>query len=296
MDNLALDDIVLFAAVAEAGSFVAAARRLRQPKSTVSRRLQVLEQQLGLRLIERSTRRMQLTEPGQVFLERVRPALQTLREAAGEARGRQREPSGTLRLSVGLGLVTSAFSRLLADYMGRYPRVTLVLDVSDDRLDIGAGGFDLAIRAGALEDSALVQRKLGEARTVLVAAPSCLAGQLPIQAPDDLLRLRPLLQPRESVWTLSASGLRQELALNGPLLVGNLLMLAQAARDGLGVARLPRLLCQADLDAGRLVALLPSWEPDGHAIHALLPGRTPSSAVRALLTLLEEHAPHLFPA
>ncbi len=294
-DNLDLDDIALFAAVAEAGSFVAAARRLRQPKSTVSRRLQVLEQHLGLRLIERTTRRLQLTEAGRAFLERVRPALRALAEATVEARSSQREPTGRVRLASGVGLATHAFSRLLADYLARYPQVTLELDLSDRKVDIVAEGFDLAIRTGPLEDSALVQKKLGYARTVLVAAPSYLELHGPVDRPTDLARHAGLLRSQQEAWVLTGPGGQVELQLTAQLRVGNILMLAQAARDGVGIARLPRFLCREDLALGRLLSVLPEWEPEGYPVHALLPSRQPSSAVRALVDMLEEHAGRLFP-
>jgi len=294
-DDPDLDDIALFAVVAQSGSFVAAAARLRQPKSTVSRRLQILEQRLGLRLIERTTRRLKLTEAGAAFLRRVQPALATLGEAASEARDSQREPGGLVRLAIGVGLVSQAFSRVLADYLARFPRVTLELDLSDRKVDIVAEGFDVAVRAGPLEDSTLVQRKLGQARTLLVAAPSFLARHPAITAPRDLEGLAGLTQPGQLVWTLHGAPGTVDLTVQGPLRTNNVQMLAQAARDGLGIARLPRFLCRDDLAAGRLAALLPDWEPAGYDIHVLLPSRRPSSAVRALVEHLEEHAGHLFP-
>jgi DNA-binding transcriptional LysR family regulator len=295
LDNLHLDDIALFAAVAEAGSFVAAAKRLRQPKSTVSRRLQVLELGLGLRLIERTTRRLKLTEAGAAFFERVQPALQALAEAASDARGSQREPTGLVRMATAVGLATPGFTRVLADYLARHPRVSLELELSDRRVDIVAEGFDLALRAGPLEDSAFLQRKLGFARTVLVAAPALLARHSAPRTPADLRRLPALAPPRQGAWALTRGGERVELPAQGPLRVDNLLMLLQAARHGIGVARLPRFLCREDLAAGRLLALLPDWETAGYEVHVLLPSRQPTSAVRALVTHLEERAADLFP-
>lgn len=294
-DNPALDDIALFATLAEAGSFVGAAQRLRQPKSTVSRRLRVLGERLGQRLIERTTRRMRLTEAGRAFLDRVRPALQVLAEAAGEARERQREPAGLLRVAADLGLATPTFSAALALYLRRWPRVTLELAFSDRPPGPVAEGFDLSLRLGPLEDSALVQRKLGEAATCLVAAPRYLAGAPPLRQPEDLAAAQALLPPRETAWTLSGAGGRRTIAVRGPLRANNLTLLAQAARDGLGIARLPRFLCRADLLGGALVAVLPDWTPASDPIHALLPSRQPGAAARALLTLLEEEGRRLFP-
>lgn len=295
LDNIALDDVSLFVSVAEAGSFIGAARRLRQPKSTVSRRLKVLEERLGLRLIERTTRRLQLTDAGRAFLERVRPALRTLADAAEEARGSQREPAGRIRLATGAGMATRAFSHLLAEYLRRYPRVTLELELDDRKIDIVAEGVDLAIRSGPLEDSALVQKRLGFARSLLVASPDYLALHGPIETPQDLSRTRSLMQTRLQGWRLSGPGGQIEVQVPPLLVTNNVLMLAQAARDGIGVARLPRFLCREDLAQGRLIGLLPEWEPAGHPVHVLLPSRQPSSAVRALVDLLVEHGGRLFP-
>ena len=297
MDNLALDDLSLFSAVAEAGSIVGAARRLRQPKSTVSRRLQVLEERLGVRLFERTTRRLALTDTGQALYERARPALQMLTEAAAEAAGSQREPRGRVRLTTGAGMATHLFAGVLTEFVQLYPKVTLELDLTDRQVDIVAEGFDLAIRAGALQDSSLVQRKLGFSRNVLVAAPAFLATHPAIGRPQDLAAIPALLQPGQEIWRLERGEDRIDLECDGPVRVNNIWVLRHLAREGMGVARLPLFVCREDLAAGTLATVLPGWEPAGHPIHVLLPSRRyPSPAVRALLALIEKHQASLFAA
>jgi len=295
MDNLQLDDIALFAAVADAGSFIAAARRLNQPKSTVSRRLQVLEARLGVRLIERTTRRLTLTAAGRGFLERVGQPLVALRDAADEAKGRQQEPQGHIRMSTGVGMATHVFANVLAEFLATYPKVVLELDLTDSRVDIVAQGFDLAIRAGEMQDSSLVQRKLGFSRTVMVCTPDFLLRHGPIERPEALSRVPGALQPWRETWELTGPDGRIEVPMRGPVRVNNIIMLAQAAKAGLGVALLPTFICHRDLKAGSLVRLLPEWEPKGYPVYAVLPSRRhPSTAVRALLDLLDRHMPTFF--
>jgi len=295
MDNLALNDLALFTAVADAGSIVGAARRLRQPKSTVSRRLQVLEERLGVRLVERTTRRLALTDTGQALYERARPALQMLSEAAAEAAGSQREPRGRVRLTTGAGMATHVFSQVLAEYVQLYPKVILELDLTDRQVDIVAEGFDLAIRAGELQDSSLVQRKLGLSRNVLVASPGFLASQPRLSHPKDLVELPVLLQPGQETWLLERGEEQLTLEMSGPIHVNNIWVLRHLARSGLGVARLPYFLCREDLAAGALASVLPGWEPAAYPVHVLLPSRRyPSPAVRALLALIDRHQHALF--
>ncbi|HKY96009.1 MAG TPA: LysR family transcriptional regulator [Kiloniellales bacterium] len=295
MDNLPLDDLSLFSAVAEAGSIVGAARRLRQPKSTVSRRLQVLEERLGVRLIERTTRRLALTDTGQALYERARPALQMLSEAAAEAAGSQREPRGRVRLTTGAGMATHVFAGVLAEYAQLYPKVTLELDLTDRQVDIVAEGFDLAIRAGELQDSSLVQRKLGVSRNVLVASPAFLGRYGAIETPQALAEAPALLQPGQETWRLERGEERLALELSGPVHVNNIWVLLHLARAGLGIARIPYFLCRDDLASGALQAVLPQWEPAGYPVHVLLPSRRyPSPAVRALLALIEKRQASLF--
>jgi len=295
MDNLALDDLALFSAVAEAGSIVGAARRLRQPKSTVSRRLSVLEERLGVRLIERTTRRLSLTDTGHALYERARPALETLAEATAEAAGSQREPRGRVRLTAGAGLASPFFAAVLAEYIQLYPKVTLELDLTDRQVDIVAEGFDLAIRAGELQDSSLVQRKLGHARNVLAATPAFLREAPPLLAPQDLAGVPGLMQPGQETWRLERDEQQVDVEMDGPFRVNNVWMLMNLARAGLGVARIPHFLCREDLAKGVLMRVLPDWEPAGYPMHALLPSRRfPSPAVRALVALLEQHQSSLF--
>lgn len=295
MDNLPLDDLALFSAVAEAGSIVGASRRLRQPKSTVSRRLQVLEERLGVRLIERTTRRLALTDTGQALYERARPALLLLSEAAAEAAGSQREPRGRVRLTTGAGMATHVFAGVLAEFVQLYPKVTLELDLTDRQVDIVAESFDIAIRAGELQDSSLVQRKLGTSRNVLVASPAFLARHGAIETPQALAEAPCLLQPSQDIWRLERGEERVELELDGPIRVNNIWVLRHLAREGLGIARLPHFLCREDLASGALAALLPAWETAGYPVHVLLPSRRyPSPAVRALLTVIEQHQAALF--
>jgi DNA-binding transcriptional LysR family regulator len=192
-------------------------------------------------------------------------------------------------------MATYVFSAVLVEYVRLYPKVTLELDLTDRQVDIVAEGFDLAIRAGALQDSSLVQRKIGVSRNVIVAAPGFLAQHGPIDEPQALVEAPTLLQPGQEVWRLERGEERVELELGGPIRVNNIWVLRHLACAGVGIARIPHFLCRADLAAGDLVAVLPEWEPAGYPVHVLLPSRRyPSPAVRALLALLDRHLNTLF--
>jgi DNA-binding transcriptional LysR family regulator len=218
-----------------------------------------------------------------------------LSEAAAEAAGSQREPRGRVRLTTGAGMATHVFSQVLAEYVRLYPTVTLELHLTDRQVDIVAEGFDLAIRAGELQDSSLVQRKLGVSRNVLVAAPAFLALHPTLSRPEDLVELPILLQPGQEVWLLKCGEELQTLQVSGPIRVNNIWVLRHLALSGLGIARIPDFLCRDDLAAGTLASVLPEWEPAAYPVHVLLPSRRyPSPAVRALLALIDRHQPVLF--
>jgi DNA-binding transcriptional LysR family regulator len=192
-------------------------------------------------------------------------------------------------------MATHVFSEVLAEYVRLYPKVTLELDLTDRQVDIVAEGFDLAIRAGELQDSSLVQRKLGMSRNVLVAAPAFLARHARLSRPEELTELPLLLQPGQESWQLERGEERLMLDMSGPIRANNIWVLRHLALCGMGVARIPYFVCRNDLDEGTLGIVLPEWEPAAYPVHILLPSRRyPSPAVRALLAVIDRHQPALF--
>ncbi|MDP4299380.1 LysR family transcriptional regulator [Leptothrix discophora] len=274
------DDLLLFARVVEAGSLSAAALRLDWPKSTVSRRLSGLEQRLGERLLQRSTRRLSLTEFGQGVLEHARQVAVEVEAAQALAAHRQVVPSGRLRVSMAGDLATFLMADLVADFLVRHPLITLELDLSPRRVDLIAENIDVAIRAGELPaDSSLAARRLVDFTGALYAAPSWVDRREPVVDPDQLPLLDGLVLSRDGAdprpWKLSETATartwtgrpRVHAAANSPHLLG------QLATAGLGITALPDLYAAEAVADGRLVRVLPGWQTELATVWAVFPER-----------------------
>lgn len=288
MDSLNPDDLVLFARVAEQGSFTAAAQRLGLPKSTLSRRLSALEAQLGERLMLRTTRRLALTEFGQAVLEHAQQVAADTAAAWALAQHRQQAPSGRLRVSMPADLAGLALADTLAEFAQRHPQVELELDLSPRRVDLIAENFDLALRMGDLPDDAhLAARKLAEFSSQLYAAPAWLAAHAPLAHPQDLLRPAPEAVRCLMVGTPGRTLRPWSLAQHGPggamevwqgqpahpVMANSPGLLLSLAEAGLGVALAPRQFAHGAVLAGRLLNLLPGWQTAPVAAWAVFPGR-----------------------
>lgn len=297
-DSRDLNDLALFAWVVEAGGFAAAGRRHGIPKSRLSRRIRALEERLGVRLLQRSTRRFSVTAIGQVFYQHCKAVLLEV-DAAHEAvdLGRS-EPCGVVRLSCPVTLLHCAVSDLLNRFMARYPQVSIELEADNRRVDVIGDGVDLALRVRfpPLEDSDLVMRQLGHAHQVLVAGPQLLAEAAQPSVPAEVGRLPSLATRTMSghhQWSLHAADGRQELVPHRPRLVtDDMQSLAQAAIEGLGVVMLPLLMVREHLAAGRLLRVLPDWEGPVGLVHAVFASRR---GMLPAVRLLVEHLASLYP-
>jgi DNA-binding transcriptional LysR family regulator len=297
---LDLNDFRYFVRVVECGGITAASRNLNVPKSTVSHRLQQLEVSLGVRLINRTSRSLSMTDAGGVFYRHALATLEQADLAESAVRERLVEPSGTVRFTTAVATSLFAIRPILADFIRRYPKVNLIQHTSDDQVDIVGGSYDLALRAhsGPLSDSTLVQRKLAPAPWFLFAAPSYLDGRGMPLAPSDLaghdtlIMLRP---GRPAAWQLKHPT-RGEVAVSvEPRLAANdMMVLKQAAQDGLGIVALPGYVCRDDVRSGALKRLLPDWLADEASITAVIPfrhGLLPS--VRAFVDFLIAEVPKI---
>lgn len=290
-----LNDLYYFARVVEHGGFAAAARALGEPKSKLSRRIALLEERLGVRLIQRSTRHFSVTEVGQTYYAHVR-AMLVEAEAANEAIEMTRsQPRGLVRLSCPTMLLDFRVGPMLADFMAGCPEVQVQLEATNRRVDVIAEGFDLAIRVRPppLEDSELVLKVLGQRNQGLVAAPALLERFGVPQGPIDLQPFPSLAlgQPQgEHAWRLLGPGGAQADIRHTPRFVSRgMLALRQAACAGVGVVQLPLMLVEPSVQQGQLARVLPEWAPPAEIIHAVYPSRRgllPS--VRALLDHLEQ--------
>lgn len=288
-----LNDVLAFTHVADMGSFTAAATRLGWPKSSVSHRVARLERTLGARLLERSTRRLRLTEVGARYHEHARRVLQELELASATVARFRAEPQGWLRISASVVLGQALLPPLVAEFGARYPAVQLFVDLTNRRVDLLEEGFDLAIRAGVLPDSSLVARTLGRAAARLYAAPAYLGRHGNPQAPDDL-GSHALIDTAPAAptdrWTLTHDDGRESTVQARFRLVGNdPALLCEVAARGEGIVSLPDFVAAPALTARRLVPVLAAWATRRVDVHAVFPShKCLSPALRAFVDLAVE--------
>mgnify|MGYP006146448585 CR=1 FL=1 len=290
-----LNDLYYFAQVVEHGGFSPAGRALNMPKSKLSRRIALLEERLGVRLLQRSTRHFSVTETGQEYYRHC-VAMLVEAEAAREVIERNRsEPQGIVRMSCPTALLRYRISDLLSRFMVEYPRVQIQLEATNRRVDLISEGLDLALRVRfpPLENSDLVMRVLVESPQRLVASPDLINNlELPLN-PADLSGL-PSLDwgpPRDHAWCLDGpNGANAQVTHRPRFITDDMTALRQAALRGVGVVQLPHMVVDQDLLQGHLIDILPNWVPRSGIVHAVFPSRRgliPS--VRSLIDYLAEH-------
>ena len=289
MDHLR--DLALFVAVAEARNFTRAAEVLDQPVSTVSRRLAELEASLGLRLLNRTTRKVELTEAGTLYLARAHSILAAARDAHQEVRDLAEVPSGHLRLSVEAEVGPRLVAPLIAEFLAQYPTVTVEVDLSPRRVDLLAEHFDLAIRLGRLEASTLTIRRLALLQGGLYAAPSYLARCGTPNHPSELIdhsRVQLLHRGDRGEWRLGRDGEVFDVQSIGLAVANNMTMIRHLAVFGVGIAVLDELMAKADLASGALVRVLPEWTLPPVALSVLTPSRLLPAKTRVFVDMLAE--------
>ncbi|MCA9574422.1 MAG: LysR family transcriptional regulator [Myxococcales bacterium] len=290
-----LNDLYFFAQVVDHGGFAPAGRALGVPKSTLSRRVAALEERLGVRLLQRTSRRFSVTELGADYYEHCK-ALGVEAEAAQAAIDRATsEPTGIVRVSCPITLLQAGVDRMLAEFMLQNPKVTLQLEASNRRVDVIAERVDVAIRAltPPFPDSELRLRVLAERAWRLVASPGLLAAHGTPTHPSELARFPSLafgVPQDEPRWELQdAAGTRWTQAHTPRLLTGDMVALRAAALAGVGIVQLPSMILCDELLAGALVSLLPDWRAPSGVVHLVFPSRRgllPS--VRALIDFLTD--------
>lgn len=291
-----LNDLYYFVHVVDHGGFAPAGRALGVPKSKLSRRIALLEERLGTRLIQRSTRRFNVTEAGRTYYTHCAAMLVEADAAEDAIAMNQAEPRGVVRVTCPVAMLESRVGGMFASYLVQYPRVELHVDATNRRVDVIGEGVDIAIRVRPppLEDSDLVLRVLSDRGQCIVASPALLerCGQRP-QSPADLVELPSLglgTPQGEHAWHLLGPDAAQATIRHQPRLVTRSMpALRAAALAGVGVVQLPRMMVRDWFETGELVHVLPGWEPRREIIHAVYPSRRGQlPAVRALLDLLVE--------
>lgn len=286
-----LNRLAIFAALVRAGSFTRAAEELGMTKAMVSQHLARLEQELGVTLLMRSTRRMSLTEAGATFhadCVRILAEADAAIERVGESRD---TPRGTLRLTASLDYGIAVLVPKLARFMRQYPAVQVDLVLSDHITDVIAERFDLAIRGGWLRDSTLRSTRIGGFRQLLVAAPAYLAEHGTPRRPEDLaahgaIAMSALPAPLRWVFT-AQGGARRTVRPRAHAQANTASAVRSLVLAGTGLAVLPDYLVEADIRAGVLVALLAQYRLPEGGVHAVYPGRKAPAKVRAFIDLLQ---------
>ncbi|HUX23857.1 MAG TPA: LysR substrate-binding domain-containing protein [Burkholderiales bacterium] len=291
------NDLLIFARVAEAGSFSRAAERIGLPKSSVSRRIALLEERLGERLMLRTTRRLTLTEFGGQLLEHARRVAEEVDAVAALTEHRQTRPSGRLRVSMPSDFANLHLFDMLAAFVALHPAVSLELDLSPRRVDLLGENFDLAIRMGELPDDALLAaRRIAVFSNGLYAAPGYLAERGDPKSPDELGQhdaLRLLGRSGESsAWTLISGSQRWEGVPPGRATANSPELLLKFALAGAGIAAIADSLAANSVRAGTLRRVLPDWCLPAHTAWAVFPGRRLMPAkTRAFIDMLDAALP-----
>ncbi len=266
----------VFVRVAEARSFSAVAREMGTTQPAVSRQVAALEEHLGARLLQRTTRSLALTEDGRDLLGHARRVLDSVEEAEASVGRRHSLPGGLVRLGS-----SSAFGRLyvaprIERLLERYPELAIELRMSDSILDLVAEGIDIAIRVGTVQDSSLVARKIGSSRRITVASAGCIAQHGEPHHPSDLARLPCVIftgSATPTEWLFESSDGPVSVSVTGRFRTDNGEAVREAVLAGLGFAVLPIWFFRTELTDGRLKPVLTGWEPPSNAISAVYPSR-----------------------
>jgi len=282
-----------FVRVVKHGSFTAAAEELGIPKSSVSRSISQLERDLGVRLLHRTTRKLSLTDAGQAYYDAVVGAVAALDEAESAARERGAEPRGPVRISLLPDLDANDLAAALARFNRRHPAIRLELSFSSRRVDLVAEGFDLAVRAGKLEDSSLVGRRIGATDVALFAAPSYLRRRGRPRTIDELSEHDFVLyraQAGRSTLHLTGPDGERSVEVTGPLVSDQLGFCAAATVAGIGMALLPTTFVLETARDGQLETVLPGWVGIGATLNVVMPSARQLPARVALVRdFLVEH-------
>ncbi|WSH63238.1 LysR family transcriptional regulator [Rhizobium ruizarguesonis] len=268
-----LNDITIFARVTEAGSFTAAARLLGMPKTTISRRIAALERELGVRLLQRTTRSLNLTASGRLYYEESSQALHIIEGANLRLAEARAEPAGTIRISAPVGFGGHFLQDAIFEFLSTYPKTSVELRLTDDRLNLVESGIDLAFRTGVLEDSTLIARKLGSTHRLLCASPDYLARRSTPDVPEDLARHDCVIagQTAQAQWLLEGPHGQETIAVSGRFAANEMQAVMAAAIAGYGIAQLPHGVADACIKDGRLRRVLDGYTTPAGGLHVVYP-------------------------
>ncbi len=274
-----LNDMGLFVEVVKAKGFVRAAEAIGMPSSTLSRRISGLEKSIGLRLLNRTTRRVELTEAGQLYYERCKRIVEEAALAHVQLGDMVSNPTGMLRVSLPVDFANVYLTELIAEFASAFPNIKFDLDLTPRRVDLVAEPFDVAIRMGDPEDSALIARPLARLHPWLFASPGYLETHGAPSHPKELESHECLFMPRANIWRLSNGEVKAEATVHGRFMLNSNSMIRRLAALDLGIALLPEQIAADQLASGQLVRILEDWQGTPIPVFAitetrLLPAKT----------------------
>ncbi|CAA0121403.1 HTH-type transcriptional regulator DmlR [Halioglobus japonicus] len=272
-----LTDVAVYVRVVEEGSFTRAAEHLGISRSVISKYVTRLEDRLGARLLNRTTRRLSLTEAGRIFYERSRRSLQDIEEAEAEISQLQQHPRGILRINSPMSFGILHLAPLLPGFQAEYPDISIDMNLDDRKIDIVDEGYDVSIRISEMPDSSLVARRLASCRHAIVASPSYLETHGTPRTPEDLLDHNVLsfsYQSSVNDWHfLSPKNQPISVAVNSTVRINNSLAIREALLGGMGIARIPTFVIGQDLQRGSLLAVLEDYKILEVSIYLVYPQR-----------------------
>lgn len=289
-----LDEIRVFVEVVKAGSFTGAAEPLALSRSLISKKLSALEKTLGVRLLNRTTRRLSLTEAGELFYQHCGSGLATINEAVDQIHAMSSEPRGRLYVNLPVSFGVAHVASIIPEFLEKYPSIDIDLHFEDRRVDVIAPGYDISIRVAELEDSTLVARKLAVCKHLVVASPAYLRRYGNPKAPQDLREGHRIasfrLQDSSLQWDFfNKAGDEEQVKLSAGTVTDNSLALREIVLGGGGIARIPTFLIGPDVKNGKLVRLFPDWQVLTKPIYAVYPKREYlPSKTRVFLDFLAE--------
>jgi DNA-binding transcriptional LysR family regulator len=278
-----LNDMALFVEVARARSFRKAAEAMGIPNSTLSRRISELEKAIGLRLLHRTTRKIELTEAGQLYYARSKRIVEEARLAHEQLGEMLEQPSGILRVSLPVDFATLYLAPIIVDFAQHYPGITFEFDLTPRRVDLVTEPFDVAIRMGKLEESGLIARLIGRHPRHLYASPRYIEASGEPAAPADLAAHECICMPKVSSWSLhqGMSKVEVEVGVHGRFTLNSVGMIRTLAVNHQGIALLPEKIVADDLASGQLRRVLPEWQGSPVSIYAVTETRlTPAKTQR----------------
>jgi len=293
LETIDFRSLSIFVSACQTLNLTQSADQLGLPKSTVSKELSRLEKHLQTQLLERSTRRIQITESGKLVYQRAFQLIEEFRNLREDVQQMEQQVQGQLRISAPPALGEFLSSEILPGFLAQWPKVRIALELSYAYEDLFSQGIDLAFRVGQIIDDRLIARQIGNANRILVASPQYLADKAPIDSPQQLFGhncLRFQYSPGESSWTLSDGEQTEAVSVCGNFCCGNVQALKSAALAGAGIAQMPILSLNGELESGRLVRVLPQWQVPPMPIYLVYrSGVARSCRMRAFLEYMEMH-------